>query len=58
MEHVRCEIAGERQRDAVRGAALRTGAGILCVRFYDIGKIPDPNPDAVRLTFEIVVSHP
>jgi hypothetical protein len=55
-----CEIKLSND-NAVQGSAVAgnvSGAGILCVRIYDIGKIPDPNPDPVRLTFEIIVSHP
>ncbi len=35
-----------------------SGPGILCLRFYDSGKVPDPNPDPVKVTFEVVVVHP
>ena len=55
-----CEIKIAKD-DALVGAAIAgnvSGAGILCARFYDVGKIPDPNPDPVRLTFEIVLVHP
>jgi hypothetical protein len=35
-----------------------SGLGILCLRVFDAGKIPDPNPDPVRLSFEVVLTHP
>jgi hypothetical protein len=55
-----CEIKISND-SAVLGTAIAgnvSGAGILCVRFHDAGKIPDPNPDPVRVTFELVVVHP
>jgi hypothetical protein len=55
-----CEIKISND-NALLGAVVLgnvSGAGLLCARFYDAGKIPDPNPDPVRLTFEIVLVHP
>ncbi len=34
------------------------GAGTLCARIYDVGKIPAPNPTPFQLTFEFIVIHP
>ena len=34
------------------------GAGTLCARIYDVGKIPAPNPYPFHLAFEFIVIHP
>ncbi len=34
------------------------GAGTLCARIYDVGKIPAPNPNPFQLAFEFIVIHP
>ena len=55
-----CEIKIAKDNALVGSTILGnvSGPGILCARVYDAGKIPDPNPDPVRLSFEIVVIHP
>jgi hypothetical protein len=35
-----------------------SGVGILCLRVFDAGKIPNPNPDPMRLAFEVILTHP
>lgn len=47
--------------NALVGAALAGsvgGAGTLCARIYDVGRIPGPNPTPFQLTFEFIVIHP
>lgn len=47
--------------NALEGGAVAgnvSGIGSLCLRVFDAGKIPDPNPDPVRLAFEVVLIHP
>ncbi len=55
-----CEVK-IRNDNALVGAIIAgnvSGAGTLCASYYDVGRIPDPNPNPVRLTFEIVLVHP
>ena len=47
--------------NALEGAGVAgtvSGIGILCLRVFDAGKIPGPNPDPTRLTFEVILTHP
>jgi hypothetical protein len=47
--------------NALEGAGVAgnvSGVGILCLRVFDAGKIPNPNPDPMRLTFEVILTHP
>jgi hypothetical protein len=39
-------------------SGLVSGIGILCLRVFDAGKIPGPNPDPIRLNFEVILTHP
>ncbi len=46
---------------ALEGAGVAgnvSGVGILCLRVFDAGKIPGPNPDPMRLNFEVILTHP
>jgi hypothetical protein len=57
---IACEIkvANDNALEGTGIAGIVSGIGILCLRVHDAGKIPGPNPDPLRLAFEVVLTHP